>query len=60
MKRILLSALLVLAAGPCLDAQPVGLFYMTSNPDSIRSFLAHSSQIDVLVPTWSPALPIPR
>ncbi|MGD0734888.1 MAG: glycosyl hydrolase family 18 protein [Terracidiphilus sp.] len=25
---------------------------MTSNPDSIRSFFAHSSQIDLLVPTW--------
>ena len=28
------------------------LFYLTNNPDSIRSFLAHSSQIDLLVPTW--------
>ncbi len=25
---------------------------MTRSPDSVRSFLAHSSQIDVLVPTW--------
>jgi len=29
-----------------------GAFYMTRSPDSIRSFLAHSSQIDLLVPTW--------
>jgi len=52
MKRFLLSALLLLAAAPSLHTQPVALFYMTSNPDSIRSFLAHSSQIDLLVPAW--------
>jgi spore germination protein YaaH len=33
-------------------ATPVALFYMTNSPDSIRSFLDHSSQIDLLVPTW--------
>jgi len=43
---------MVLAAVPAFAAQPVGLFYLTSNPDSVRSFLAHSSQIDLLVPTW--------
>ena len=43
----------VLVAVRCLRATPpVSLFYMTDNPDSIRSFLAHSSQIDLLVPTW--------
>jgi spore germination protein YaaH len=52
MKRFLLSPLLLLAVSACLHAQPVALFYLTSNPDSIRSFLAHSSQIDLLVPTW--------
>ena len=52
MKRFLLLLSLVLAAAPCLRAAPVALFYLTSNPDSIRSFLAHSSQIDLLVPTW--------
>jgi len=52
MKQFLLSILLILAATPNLQAAPVALFYMTSNPDSIRSFLAHSSQIDLLVPTW--------
>ncbi len=25
---------------------------MTDNPDSIRSFFAHSGKIDLLVPTW--------
>ncbi|MGA2169456.1 MAG: glycosyl hydrolase family 18 protein [Terracidiphilus sp.] len=52
MKRFLLLLSLVFAAAPCLHAAPVALFYLTSNPDSIRSFLAHSSQIDLLVPTW--------
>ncbi len=31
---------------------PVALFYMTDSPNSIRDFFAHSSQIDLLVPTW--------
>ncbi|WP_263350625.1 glycosyl hydrolase family 18 protein [Acidicapsa acidisoli] len=33
-------------------AKPVALFYLGTNPDSIRSFLAHYKQIDLLVPTW--------
>lgn len=52
MKRFLLLVLVSLVAVPCLRAKPVALFYMTSSPISIRSFLAHSSQIDLLVPTW--------
>jgi len=52
MKRILFLLCMVLAAAPCLHARPVALFYMTSSPDSMRSFLAHSAQIDLLVPTW--------
>jgi spore germination protein YaaH len=51
MKKIFLLILLVLVAIPILQAKPVALFYMTNSPDSIRSFLAHSSQIDLLVPT---------
>jgi spore germination protein YaaH len=31
---------------------PKALFYLTRNPNSVRSFLAHASQIDILVPTW--------
>ena len=34
------------------NAQPKALFYLTNSPDSIRSFFAHSSKIDLLVPTW--------
>ena len=52
MKRFLLLLSVALAWASCLQAEPVALFYLTSNPDSIRSFLAHSSQIDLLVPTW--------
>jgi spore germination protein YaaH len=44
--------LLILSVVPGLQAAPVALFYLTNSPDSIRSFLAHSSQIDLLVPTW--------
>ena len=52
MKRFFIFLYVALASAPCLQAQPVALFYLTSNPESIRSFLAHSSQIDLLVPTW--------
>ncbi len=53
MKRFLLLLWIALAAASCLQAAPpVALFYMTRSPDSIRSFLAHSSQIDLLGPTW--------
>lgn len=33
-------------------AKPVALFYLTAGPDSVRSFLAHSKKIDLLVPAW--------
>lgn len=52
MKRILVLCWVVLAAVPFLRAAPVALFYMTTAPDSVRSFMAHSAQIDLLVPTW--------
>jgi spore germination protein YaaH len=53
MKKILFCLVVLLFAIPSLHAaKPVALFYMTDNPDSIRSFLAHSSQIDLLVPAW--------
>src|SRR5580658_8021876 len=55
MRRFLLFlviAFVALAPNACLCADPVALFYMTESPDSIRSFLAHSTQIDLLVPTW--------
>src|SRR6202050_293050 len=52
MKPLLLFIAVTLWAVPGFAADPVALFYLTSGPDSIRSFLAHSRQIDLLVPTW--------
>lgn len=34
-----------------LLAQPKAIFYLTSNPDSIRSFVSHAGQIDLVIPT---------
>src|SRR6202451_1347728 len=51
MKR--LALLWLVAILPAFGAEhPVALFYMTSDPKSIRDFFAHSSQIDLLVPAW--------
>ena len=51
MKRLVW--LLLVAVQPAFAAaRPVALFYMTSDPKSIRDFFAHSSQIDLLVPAW--------
>lgn len=50
---LLCSILLVTAAASAqAQKQPVALFYMTNKPDSVRSFLAHSQKISILVPTW--------
>ncbi len=53
MKRILCLLLLFVSAR-FLQSQtrPVALFYMTDSPSSLRSFLAHSSKIGILVPAW--------
>jgi spore germination protein YaaH len=56
MKRLvwLGGVLLVLLAGVgrSLAEAPVALFYLGENPDSIRSYQAHSAKIGLLVPTW--------
>src|ERR1700678_2175032 len=56
MKRricFLFGALLIAtSAARIAAAKPVALFYLGGNPESIRSFLAHYKQIDLLVPTW--------
>jgi len=31
---------------------PKALFYMTRDPNSVRSFLAHADKVDILVPAW--------
>ena len=50
---LLCACLLVsLSALARAQNQPVALFYMTNSPGSVRSFLAHSKKIGILVPTW--------
>ena len=34
------------------ETRPVSLFYLTETPDSVRSFIAHSGKIGLLVPMW--------
>jgi spore germination protein YaaH len=52
MKRVSFLLWAALATVPCVLAKPVALFYMLDSPESRRSFEAHSSQIDLLVPAW--------
>ena len=52
MKRILFVVWMALAVSGAAWARPRAIFYLTSGPESVRSFLAHSKQIDLLVPTW--------
>src|SRR5580700_6434827 len=52
MKRLLFLLAAVLAPSAFAAKAPVALFYLTSDPGAIRDFYAHSSQIDLLVPTW--------
>lgn len=52
-KRILCAMLLAASwAVAFAQTQPVALFYMTDSPGSVRSFLAHSEKIGLLVPAW--------
>ncbi len=48
MKRTILLFLCTSAA----FAQPKALFYMTTNPESVKSFTEHADKIDILVPAW--------
>ncbi|MGA3034395.1 MAG: glycosyl hydrolase family 18 protein [Terracidiphilus sp.] len=52
MKPILFVLALVLAASGSLWARTRAIFYLTDGTNSVESFLAHSKQIDLLVPTW--------
>src|SRR5580704_16377872 len=56
MKRLLTSFVFiasVVCAVPAARAQqPKALFYMTREPKSVRSFLAHAEKVDLLVPAW--------
>jgi spore germination protein YaaH len=46
------TAAVFFVAGAQGETHPVALFYMTDEPVSVRSFLAHSGKIGMLVPTW--------
>jgi hypothetical protein len=41
-----------LLAPQLATARPKALFYMTQDPASVQSFIAHANKIDILVPTW--------
>jgi spore germination protein YaaH len=45
-------AMLIFGAPAEHAQQPKALFYMTREPKSVRSFLAHADKIDILVPAW--------
>jgi spore germination protein YaaH len=56
MKRLLtfffFAASFIFLAPVGYGQQPKALFYMTREPKSVRSFLAHADKIDLLVPAW--------
>ena len=52
MRKFSIGFVMLFVCCAAFGAKPVALFYMTENPDSIRSFLAHEGKIDLLVPTW--------
>jgi spore germination protein YaaH len=56
MKRLFLffvsASSLHLFVPTCHAQQPKALFYLTQEPKSVRSFLAHADKIDILVPAW--------
>jgi len=45
-------AAILFSAPVGLAQQPKALFYMTREPKSVRSFLAHADKVDLLVPAW--------
>lgn len=44
--------LLLILNARVLFAQPKALFYMTDNPNSVKSFTQHADKVDTLVPAW--------
>jgi spore germination protein YaaH len=52
-RRLACLSLAILALSfTAFAQQPKALFYMTRDPNSVRSFLAHADKIDLLVPAW--------
>jgi spore germination protein YaaH len=53
MKHALIFVILtVISTAIFATAQPKALFYMTTNPNSVKSFTDHADKVDILVPTW--------
>lgn len=50
MGRVLLA--FIFSTAIFAAAQPKSLFYMTDNPNSVKSFIDHADKVDILVPTW--------
>jgi spore germination protein YaaH len=52
--KILFAIILTLffTARPVPGQQPKSIFYMTREPLSVRSFLAHADKVDILSPNW--------
>src|SRR5882672_6873702 len=50
--RFFVAVSIIFFGFPVRAEQPKALFYLTRDPKSVRSFLAHADKIDILVPTW--------
>jgi spore germination protein YaaH len=51
--KICVLGCVLIGGGKVAEAQqPKSLFYVTREPNSVRSFLAHADKVDVLVPNW--------
>src|SRR5258708_16402350 len=51
-RKFFVVAAIILFGFPVRAEQPKSLFYLTRDPKSVRSFLAHADKIDMLVPAW--------
>jgi spore germination protein YaaH len=51
-RKFFLVAAIISFGLPVRAEQPKSLFYLTRDPRSVRSFLAHADKIDILVPAW--------
>jgi len=51
-RQSIVVAMIIFFGLPVRAEQPKSLFYLTRDPKSVRSFLAHADKIDILVPAW--------
>lgn len=51
-RSLLLSFVGLVFALSAFAQPPKSLFYMTRDPNSVRSFLEHAAKVDILVPAW--------